>query len=415
MRSRNLKATLPTMNDAARPAVSRAPLFPFWARNGRKSWVLKCVSGLSLALAAAGLALPARATESGDNALFKAANPLKEAMGKPVYANRVFQPGYHCWDPSLIKVGGTYHLFYSRWKMVPGKVNDLAHWMTTSEIVHATSTRLLGPYVNVENPALSAKDNHGWNLHNCKVTPEYNPDGSIKRYVLYYINVKEGAIAGTSWVYSDDLTPGSWYGMRTNLVKDGNFNNPALLFYPDGSAYALSKGNDPAYPGTARHLLAFRTKDFHAFPRQPEKRWGNPLPNNRGSINQLPGDVDHEDASVWEVNGQYHALMTDLNGRATGGKKKAVMHWFADAAPGANYRLYSDVPIAYVGDDVKFQEGNSERYYRMERPNVYVNRETGKAEALLLACVPRETSQSAPAEGASIIIWPVNKWSPNEK
>ena len=134
-----------------------------------------------------------RATESTDNALFKGSNPLSEAMGKPVYANRVFQHGYHCWDPSLIKRGDTYHLFYSRWKMVEGQVNNLAHWMTTSEIVHATSKDLLGPYKNIENPAISAKDNHGWWLHNPKITPQYRPDGAIARYVLYFINVKKGA------------------------------------------------------------------------------------------------------------------------------------------------------------------------------------------------------------------------------
>ena len=331
------------------------------------------------------MTLRSLATEAMESALFKGSNPLGEAMGKPVYANRVFQHGYHCWDPSLIRVDDTYHLFYSRWKMVEGQVNNLAHWMTTSEIVHATSKNMLGPYTNVENPALSAKDNHDWWLHNPKVTPQYNPDGSIKRYVLYFINVRKGAIAGTSWLYSDDLSPGSWYGFKETLVKEAKFNNPVILFYPDGSAYGLSKGWDPAYPDTRRHLMAYRTKDYSAHPMDPDRRWGDPLPNNRGSVNQLPGDVDHEDACLWRVNGQYHALMTDMSGRATGGRKKAVMHWFTDANPGSNYRLYSDVPLAYVGDSVTFAEGNTERYYRMERPNVYVNPQTRKVEAFLLS------------------------------
>jgi hypothetical protein len=264
----------------------------------------------------------------------------------------------------------------------------------------------------VEEPVLSAKNNHGWNVCNSKVVREYNPDGSVKRYVLFFINVREGAIAGTSWLYSNDLSPGSWYGHHDELVIDAKFNNPAIIFYPDGSAYALSKDKDPAYPGTQRHLFAFRTEDYTAHAGDPKKRWGEPLPNNRGTVNQLPGDVDHEDACIWEVDGQYHALMTDMSGRATGGKKKAVMHWFTDAQAGTDYRLYSDVPLAYVGDAIEFQEGNVERYYRMERPEVYVNPGTGKVEAFLLACNPYEASQSAPTEGAGIIIWPVDGWSP---
>lgn len=68
------------------------------------------------------------ATEATDNALHKGNNPLKEAMGKPIHANRVFQHGYHCWDPSLIKRGDTYHLFYSRWNMscVPRETSQSA-------------------------------------------------------------------------------------------------------------------------------------------------------------------------------------------------------------------------------------------------------------------------------------------------
>ena len=104
--------------------------------------------------------------------------------------------------------------------------------------------------------------------------------------------------------------------------------------------------------------------------------------------------------------------MTDMSGRATGGKKKASMHWFTDVKSGANYRLHSDVPLAHAGTPVEFAEGNSEIYYRMERPNVYVNPDTGKVEAFMLSCVPREGSQSTPTEGASIIIWPVDNWKP---
>ena len=51
----------------------------------------------------------------------------------------------------------------------------------------------------------------------------------------------------------------------------------------------------------------------------------------------------------------------------------------------------------------------------MERPNVYVDPETGAVQAFLLSCVPREDSQPDPQEGASIIIWPVDNWKPKGK
>ncbi len=43
---------------------------------------------------------------------------------------------------------------------------------------------------------------------------------------------------------------------------------------------------------------------------------------------------------------------------------------------------------------------------------MFVDPETGAVQAFLLSCVPREDSQSAPTEGASILIWPVNNWKP---
>lgn len=59
---------------------------------------------------------------------------------------------------------------------------------------------------------------------------------------------------------------------------------------------------------TAPHTFATESTDNAllkgSHPGDPVKRWGAALPNNRGSLNQLPGDVDHEDACLWEVNGQ---------------------------------------------------------------------------------------------------------------
>jgi hypothetical protein len=70
------------------------------------------------------------------------------------------------------------------------------------------------------------------------------------------------------------------------------------------------------------------------------------------------------------------------------------------------------LPLAYVHDPIEFDDGIARKYYRIERPNVYVNPETGAVEAFLLCCVPREKTQSAPTEGASVLIWPVREWKP---
>src|SRR5215469_1892305 len=49
---------------------------------------------------------------------------------------------YFLWCSSVIKVGGTYHMFASRWPAQYG----MGGWTKYSECVRATSTNLYGPY-----------------------------------------------------------------------------------------------------------------------------------------------------------------------------------------------------------------------------------------------------------------------------
>src|SRR6478672_8809468 len=67
-------------------------------------------------------------------------NDFKEAL-KPVPKDAVFKmEGYYLWDPSVIKVRGTYHLFTSRWPVAGGTEG----WKK-SQVIRATSKSLFGP------------------------------------------------------------------------------------------------------------------------------------------------------------------------------------------------------------------------------------------------------------------------------
>ncbi len=67
-------------------------------------------------------------------------NPLKAKMGLPLRDGGFQREGFHLWDPSIIKVGDTYHMFASCWTS-----ENFSAWKT-SFIVRATSKNLLGPY-----------------------------------------------------------------------------------------------------------------------------------------------------------------------------------------------------------------------------------------------------------------------------
>ena len=51
--------------------------------------------------------------------------------------------GYYVWDCSVIKSGGKYHMFSSRWKK---ELGFGWNWVFNSEIIHSVSDKPEGPY-----------------------------------------------------------------------------------------------------------------------------------------------------------------------------------------------------------------------------------------------------------------------------
>ena len=68
-------------------------------------------------------------------------SPLRAAL-RPVPESAIFKmDGWYLWDPSVIRVGDTWHLFASRWPAAD-KMNG---WFR-SHVIRATSASLFGPY-----------------------------------------------------------------------------------------------------------------------------------------------------------------------------------------------------------------------------------------------------------------------------
>ena len=89
---------------------------------------LRAVFTLSLVLQAFVLAEGVKVTHPDSN-------PLRDAL-QPVPETAIFKmEGYYLWDPSLIKVGDTYHLFASRWPVTAERMDG---WKK-SHVIRATS------------------------------------------------------------------------------------------------------------------------------------------------------------------------------------------------------------------------------------------------------------------------------------
>lgn len=340
-----------------------------------------------------------------ENALFDGVNPLREKLLPPSYANRIHHAGYHCWDPSLTKVGNTYHLVYSRWT-TKADMTDISNWQVDSEIVHATSSNLTGPYVEQEVVAHGGQTGafySGGSVVNSKLGRIYKTDGSVDKYVLYFI----GHAKGTGMLFSNDLSTGSW--STPSSVSDAPFNNPSLLFFPNQSAYAFHKGY--------YHLQVYTSTNYQASAGAGWNGWTQVLDHEENGENHLPAGIELEDPTLWQSKDEFHTILTDHGGKLDN-LSKAHMHYYTDAwdpitkTGGSDYTLFSNIPVWATYTPIIFDDGTIVDYSRQERPEVYVNPTTGKVEAYLMTCSPATASA---ADGSTIVIFPIEggSWEPD--
>jgi beta-xylosidase len=101
-------------------------------------------------------------------------------LGEAVSKGGFSMPGYHVWCGAVIRAeDGRYHLFASRWS----KELPFTAWVTSSEIVRATSNTPEGPF-EFEAVVLTQRDPSFWDgggVHNPVILK--NPQGG---YLLYY-------------------------------------------------------------------------------------------------------------------------------------------------------------------------------------------------------------------------------------
>ena len=110
-------------------------------------------------------------------------NDFGYKAGKAVKALEL--DGYYVWDCSVIKSGGKYHMFSSRWKKEYGFGWN---WLFNSEIIHSVADKPEGPYhfQNVALPRRGREYFDGMSTHNTCIK-EYNG-----KFYLYYMGTTYG-------------------------------------------------------------------------------------------------------------------------------------------------------------------------------------------------------------------------------
>ena len=347
---------------------------------------LRC-SLLSVGVLGLALLSPARSTAAptmpelpaGVKITHPTNNPLRDAL-RPVPETAIFKmDGYYLWDPSLIKVGDTYHLFASRW---PVSSEGMKGWMK-SHVIRATSKSLFGPYEFKE--VVLSPEKHPWAtqaVHNPKIMKTGN------KYLIYHLGIPQWK---TGFAYADSIE-GPWTPIPHPVLST---NNPAIIERANGSAYAVGKfkPNQPKDGRWNAYMNAFEADTLNG----PYKLLGGPS-------NRLPNDFELEDPTLWWANNQYNVICTDWQAKVTGVLKSVVYY---TSKNGVDYELYSRIPVWSQADPVPLQNGRSMKISGIERPQVFLD-EKGAIIALLASIYPANRKK----DSTFIIIRPVENFVP---
>ena len=306
-------------------------------------------------------------------------NPFRQAL-KAVPESALFKmEGFYLWDPSVIKVGNTYHLFCSRWPEKEG----MQGWFR-SHVIRATSHSLFGPYQFKE--VVLHPSGHPWAtqaIHNPKITKAGN------QYLIYHLGIPQWK---TGFAFADSIQ-GPWVPVPKPVIST---NNPALLIRADGSAYVVGKFK-PRVPRDGKwdaNMQAFEASTMDG-----------PYNLVKDTLNRLPNNFELEDPTIWWANQQYNVICTDWEAKVTGVQKSVVYYTSKD---GIDYTLYSQIPIWSQTDPIPMQSGKELIVSGIERPQVFLN-EKGAVTALLVSVHP---VQNIPTY---IIIRPVKNFVPKNK
>ncbi len=311
-------------------------------------------------------------------------NPLKAVMGQPKADGGFMREGFHLWDPSIIKVGDTYHMFASCWPD-----DDFQKWKQ-SYVVRATSKNLLGPYTYVEDVLLPRPgkyfDSQG--CHNPKITFH---DG---KFYLYHLGIS----SWKSGVAVSDSVEGPWERRDDWCIPA---NNPAMWIHADGSVYGVGKVKVPN-PKYEKGSKEFHHQFHYLQAIKADNIFGPYTRLHEKGENALPENFENEDPCIWYDGGRYHVMVTDLHGYATGLKRGFTYYTSKD---GLKYELVSKDPLFSMNHPIRFDDDSEFKFARIERPNVVLN-EKGDVIAVLAACLPHKH-----AEGSRILVFPVNNYS----
>ncbi len=309
-------------------------------------------------------------------------------LGSPPLQAKFEDKKWSIWGGSIVKGDdGLYHMYYSRWEKSLGWA-----WVTDSEIAHATSTNLFGPFKH-KDVALPARGKDYWDGL-CTHNPTIHKFGD--KYYLYYMgNTGDGEVPSSPGnlilnpihrnnqrigVAIADNPNGPWQRFDEPLIdvtKDEDaldallVNNPSITQRPDGGFLmvykAVGKKRPGIWGGPVVHCVA--TSDS---PTGPFKKYDQPIFQAKGHV--FPA----EDPFIWYQNGKFQAIVKDMHGAFTDANRSLVLF---DSEDGFDWKLSDNPLLAEM--EINWADGNKQKVLHLERPQLYL--EGGIPKALVCA------------------------------
>lgn len=320
--------------------------------------------------------------------------------------------GYCVWCNGVLKGDdGKYHMFFSRWELSRGH----NAWVTHSEVAHAVSDNLFGPY-EFSDVALPPRGSQYWDG---EVTHNPHAIKVGKKYYLYYT----GNTGTGYWpkVPATQMSTGveQWWVNRNNqrvgvAVADSpygpwkRFDAPIILPYETEMLTAVPTVSERADGG---YMLVFKSvvknpgmkrgvvRHYTALSENPLGPWRR---IDKPFIESPKTDFPIDDHVEWRQNGKYFCIAKD-HGAKPSFSSDSVKVFDPDAltehgralilfesADGFDWKLSKNSLVHKF--EITFADGSHYEFDRLEMPKVYL--EDGKVKAIFLAAKPRGKEES---------------------
>lgn len=290
---------------------------------------------------------------------------------------------YYVWDCSVIKSGGKYHMFSSRWKKEYGFGWN---WLFNSEIIHSVADQPEGPYVfqNVVLPRRGRQYFDGMNTHNTCIK-EYNG-----KFYLYYMGTTYGGEIPTQRDVRSEYCDETWNRKRIGLAVADDINgefvrrdtplleprtcdhwdctvttNPSVTIMPDGKTYMIYKSRC-AYAKPLKLGIAVADKPDGEFKRLMD----TPILDFQNE------DMHIEDPFLWydEKKKKFCLIAKDdVKNGAYGITGEWGNGFYAESDDCIDFEIGDD-PLVYTRK-VAWADGRVNVQGNMERPSVLFNEE----------------------------------------